>query len=203
MTKLQTLIETIRTAHRAAYGSAQTALEHARRAGEALTTAKAQLEHGAWLPWLAQHFDFTPRTAQGYMRIAGRWLELQSKNETVSHLTMRDALALLSPAPRLEPHEICLCFPAMTEAEFEALKIDIQAHGLINKITLFEGAILDGKERYRACLAVGVEPEFETFAGDYDQAIALCESRNLYRQHMTPDQCLTFETQLRAAAHVC
>jgi hypothetical protein len=203
LTKLPDLAERINTEHRAAYGAAQTALEHAKRAGQLLIEAKRQTKHGEWLPWLQANVEFSPRAAQGYMRIAARWGELEAKSETVSHLSLRDALALLGPAKELEPHEICLCFPAMTDAEFEALKTDIQRNGLRKKISLFEGQILDGKERYRACLAVGVEPEFETFAGDYEQAIAFCESVNIYRQNFTPDQCITFEAQIRAAAHVC
>ena len=182
------LIDEIRREHGAAAGAARTALDHARRAGELLNQAKAGLRHGDWLPWLGAHFEFSPRTAQGYMRIADHWGELQTKNETVAHLSLREALALLTPAKPLEPHEICLCVPPMTDAEFEALKADIQANGLLEKIVLFENRILDGKMRYQACLAVGVEPEFVDFEGDYDQAIAFCMSANLYRQHFTQEQ---------------
>lgn len=201
------LIDEIRAAHGAAAGAARTALDHARRAGELLNLAKQQTAHGEWLPWLGAHFEFSPRTAQGYMRIADHWGELQAKNETVAHLSLREALALLTPAKPLEPHEICLCFPPMTDTEFEALKADIQVNGLLEKITLFEGQILDGKERYRACLAVGVDPEFVEFEGDYDQAVAFSMSANLYRQHFTPEQInaamVEIEQMRNEAASVC
>ena len=52
-----------------AYG---TAIEHAFRAGEYLIAAKAEVTHGEWLPWLAEHFSGTERTAQAYMSIASK-----------------------------------------------------------------------------------------------------------------------------------
>jgi len=48
----------------------RTAVEHAVRAGELLTEAKAQVQHGEWLRWLQAHFPGAPRPAQDYMRLA-------------------------------------------------------------------------------------------------------------------------------------
>lgn len=213
---LQRLIEQIRIEHGAAAGAARSALDHARRAGELLNEAKQQTDHGAWLPWLRQHFDFTPRTAQGYMRIAERWSELQGKSETVSHLGLREALALLSPAKELQPHEYSLIFPAMNEAEFEGLKDSLRRNGYIKQcgsITLYEGKILDGKERYRACLDLGIEPVFETYEevierGHYRGSPRdFVMSCNRYRQCFTETQravaAVRFEEMQGEAAYVC
>src|ERR1022692_3190492 len=64
--------------HEAACQAAGSALEHARRCGELLAQAKAVQGHGKWLPWLAAHCSaISPRVAQGYMRIAARWDEIQ------------------------------------------------------------------------------------------------------------------------------
>jgi hypothetical protein len=71
-------------------------LEHARAAGELLLQAKAQCGHGRWLEWLKANVAFTDRTARRYMTIASRWGELTDKSDTVSDLTCRDALQLLS-----------------------------------------------------------------------------------------------------------
>jgi N6-adenosine-specific RNA methylase IME4 len=46
------------------------ALQHAIRAGEALIEAKSQLQHGAWLPWLATNVDYNARHAQKLMEVA-------------------------------------------------------------------------------------------------------------------------------------
>lgn len=197
--ELERLAGEVNREHKAAAASAREVLDHAVRAGELLLAAKKQVRHGEWLSWFASNFEFTARTGQNYMRLAQHWSELQAKNETVLHLSLRDALALLAPAKELKPHEYCLIFPPMTEAEFEGLKQSIAEIGLLEKIMLYEGQILDGKERYRACLAVGVEPQFEDFEGDDEKALAFCLSANLYRQHVTPSQCAAMEAELRAA----
>src|SRR5579863_2989340 len=65
--------------HEAACQAASRALEHARRCGELLAQAKAVVAHGKWLPWLATHCSaLSPRVAQGYMRIAARWGEIEA-----------------------------------------------------------------------------------------------------------------------------
>jgi hypothetical protein len=37
------------------------------RCGEVLIAAKAQQDHGRWLPWLKDNFGATPETARQYM----------------------------------------------------------------------------------------------------------------------------------------
>jgi len=53
----------------------------------------------------------------------------------------------------LEFHPIADMFPPMEGEEFDAFVADIKANGLLEDIVLFEGMILDGRNRYRACLA--------------------------------------------------
>ena len=78
----------IRDHHAQAMRYAETALEHAQMAGRLLMAAKAELAHGAWLPWLAEHCRVSPRQAQRYMRAAqGKPLPVRRmKSDTVSHL---------------------------------------------------------------------------------------------------------------------
>jgi hypothetical protein len=85
----------INAEHQQAESALRTGLEHARRAGELLLQAKQQCRHGEWLPWLEANAHFTVRTAQGYMRVARRWLEIEAKAKHVSHLSYRDGLNLL------------------------------------------------------------------------------------------------------------
>ena len=87
--------------HRAAFQSAQTAIEHARVAGEHLIKAKAALNHGEFGKWLAANVECSERTAQGYMRVATNWTQVESKSATVADLTLRGALDALSK-PKLE-----------------------------------------------------------------------------------------------------
>jgi hypothetical protein len=51
--------------------------------------------------------------------------------------------------------------------------------GLIDPITLYEGKILDGRVRYRACLVSGTEPRFEEYEGSDPEGFLV--SRNLHR----------------------
>ncbi len=90
----------INTEHQAAFSKAREALEHARRAGELLLQAKADVGHGAWLPWIEANCKFSVRTAQGYIRLAQGWETLQAKSATVAHLGLREALGLLADAPQ-------------------------------------------------------------------------------------------------------
>jgi hypothetical protein len=100
---LTSLASAINAEHDAALHAAMTAIEHARRAGALLIDAKDQLPHGSWLPWLAEHCPtISVRTAQGYMRLA------RADAQRVAHLTVRDALALLSvPRDREAGRPLC------------------------------------------------------------------------------------------------
>lgn len=42
---------------------------------------------------------------------------------------------------------------------------DIKTNGLSQPITLHNGFILDGGNRYRACMEAGIEPRFVEFEG--------------------------------------
>ncbi len=96
---LTQLAEWINTEHVSALTDARAALEHAGRAGELLAGAKAQCQHGQWLPWLKANVSFSERTAQAYMRVAKRWPELEAKAQATADLTIEEGLKLLA-APK-------------------------------------------------------------------------------------------------------
>jgi hypothetical protein len=83
-------------------------------------------------------------------------------------------------------HPLCTLFPRMGGAEFAALCDDIKANGLRAPIVLHEGMILDGGNRYRACLETGARMEFVEFGGG--SAVSFVLSANLHRRHMTAGQ---------------
>jgi len=86
----------------------------------------------------------------------------------------------------LDLHPLCTLFPRLIGAEFEALKADIAAHGQREPIVVHAGFILDGGNRYRACVEVGIEPALKEFTGDNPVSFVL--SANLHRRHLTPGQ---------------
>jgi hypothetical protein len=85
-----------------------------------------------------------------------------------------------------EFHDLADIFPMLAGDEATALAQDILEHGLREPITLFEGKILDGRNRYIACCDVGVEPRFTPYTGD--SPVAYVVSRNLRRRHLDESQ---------------
>ena len=82
---LPELATAINAEHDAAERTARKAIEHARAAGDKLLQAKAQVEHGQWLPWLAANCPaLADRTARVYMRLARNWAQLALKSATVA-----------------------------------------------------------------------------------------------------------------------
>ncbi len=79
-------------------------------------------------------------------------------------------------------------YPWLTGDDLQELADDIKANGLRRKIVRFEGKVLDGRNRYVACLMSGAEPEFEDFAGDELAAINLVVSENIHRRNLTKSQ---------------
>ncbi len=68
-------------------------------------------------------------------------------------------------AHEYEFHEFANIYRLLEGADFQAMVASIKT-GQRNPITLYEGKILDGRNRYKACIAAGVNPEFRTYAGD-------------------------------------
>jgi hypothetical protein len=78
-------------------------------------------------------------------------------------------------------------FPPMSDEAFAALVADIRENGLREAIVLYEGKILDGRNRYRACTEVGIEP----ITKQWDQrgdALSFVVSKNLHRGHLNESQ---------------
>ena len=65
-----------------------------------------------------------------------------------------------------QAHKLSSYFPMLAEPELAALASDIKANGLRVPILTYEGKILDGRNRFKACEEAGVEPRFEPFTGD-------------------------------------
>src|SRR5438874_9552701 len=78
--------------------------------------------------------------------------------------------------------------PPMGQDDFQRLAADIASHGLLEEIVLYQGKILDGWSRYRACQARRIEPRFREFSGDDPVAYVL--SKNVQRRHLSVMQIL-------------
>ena len=106
-------------------------------------------------------------------------------------------------------HELANLLPMTSASEFANLKSDIAANGLLQPIWLFEGRILDGRNRYRACREIGYSfgpADFREFEGDYSAAEAFVFSTNFQRRQLSKAQmneviCKTLG--VKYGAHVC
>jgi ParB-like chromosome segregation protein Spo0J len=89
---------------------------------------------------------------------------------------------------RPEFHPLADLIPPMTEAEYEDLKADIKANGLLMPIVLFEGKVLDGRHRLRACREVDLEPRFTEGDDWISNPAAFVLSANIHRRHLDAKQ---------------
>jgi hypothetical protein len=83
-------------------------------------------------------------------------------------------------------HPAANIFPLMTKAELEMLAANIKEHGLIEPIRTLGGMIIVGRNRYNACLAVGVEPRFDEMPKGWNgDLLALVIASNRHRKQWT------------------
>lgn len=83
-------------------------------------------------------------------------------------------------------HAYAEMFPEMSAEEFDRLCKDIEANGQRTPIDLYNDVILDGRNRYKACLKLGIVPKTRPcFPSD---PLDFVLSANLSRRHLTTSQ---------------
>jgi ParB-like chromosome segregation protein Spo0J len=93
---------------------------------------------------------------------------------------------LLMQSYDLEFHDYAQLFPLIVGDDYEALLEDIDTNGQLAPIVLHEGKILDGRNRYRVCQDLLIEPQTVEYTGD--DALGYVLSLNLYRRQLTVAQ---------------
>jgi len=86
----------------------------------------------------------------------------------------------------LEGHRLANYFPPIEGDDFNNLVASIKKNGQLNPIILYEGKILDGKNRYRACKKLGIEPITVDYTGT--DPLAFVVASNIDRRHLTESQ---------------
>src|SRR5258706_3287713 len=108
---------------------------------------------------------------------------------------MQENRVLPGGGPEREFHAVANLFPLMQGTAFEELVADIKKNGQREPILCdAEGRILDGRNRYRACRAAGIEPRFVTWDGKGLPA-ELALSSNLLRRHLNECQRALWPTR--------
>lgn len=99
----------------------------------------------------------------------------------------------------LENHPIANIFPMMSPDEHARLKKSISEHGLMEPIMLYEGKILDGRNRYAVCQELGVE----VFHGEFFEAemgmtaVQFVLATNRDRRHLDASQLSIVAARLK------
>lgn len=94
----------------------------------------------------------------------------------------------------MKEHKLANIIPPMSEEEYQELKEDIRANGLEVPIVLYEGKVLEGRHRYRACQELGIKPRFKNYEGT--QPLTYVISLNLKRRHLTASQKATIAVEV-------
>ena len=107
---------------------------------------------------------------------------------TAPSATAVNTIATTAPAYAFDP--CCEDFPALQHDEFEGLKDSITLNGQHVPILVWQGKIIDGRHRYRACAELGITPFVQTLDDDtpYDVVKSTAYLRNVNRRHLTTGQ---------------
>lgn len=85
-----------------------------------------------------------------------------------------------------EAHPAADMLPMQDSDRFESLKDSIERDGLQDPIILFDGAILDGRNRFKACQELGIDPHYKSVSGI--DPYAFVRNSNLERRDMSAQQ---------------
>ncbi len=86
----------------------------------------------------------------------------------------------------MEKHPLAELFPEMPKEQFASFKADIKDHGQRLPITIYEGKILDGVNRERACQELGIKLKTEIY--EDDDPLGFVISQNIQRRHLDKSQ---------------
>jgi hypothetical protein len=88
----------------------------------------------------------------------------------------------------LDVHPYALLVPAMTDEDEARLRDDIKLNGVNEPLVMFEGKVLDGRNRLRIASAGGAVVRLAQFSGTPEEARAYVWSSNVARRHLSVPQ---------------
>lgn len=102
----------------------------------------------------------------------------------------------------LQQHPLSAAFPPLSDEEFQTLKDSIENLGVQNAITIYEGQVLDGWNRYCAAQELGFECPTREIEGHIDPREFVL-SQNKARRHVTQAQLALATTAVYEWRPVC
>jgi len=86
-------------------------------------------------------------------------------------------------------HKLCHLYPPLSQSNYEELKEDIKVHGQKVKCLIWNGQIIDGAHRYRACRELNIPTDFTDVSHVPEEDLpAMVNSLNSVRRHLSADQ---------------
>lgn len=107
--------------------------------------------------------------------------------------------AMQQRARMLEFHPLANIFPLIDGQAYQDLLADVLKYGVREPVWLYEGQILDGRNRYRAAQAMDVECPMREYEGDDPAGFVI--SLNLHRRHLSESQRAMVAAKLANLAH--
>ena len=90
------------------------------------------------------------------------------------------------PGPEYQFHPLANIFPLMSDGEYSLLFDDIDKRGLQEPIVIYQGMILDGRNRYNACKQLGRTFETKPYTGN--DPFGFVFGANFHRRHLNESQ---------------
>jgi hypothetical protein len=100
------------------------------------------------------------------------------------------------PMPQIHP--ACDAYPLMPAADLEALKLSIREKNQAVPCVIWNGFLLDGRNRWKACAELARTVLVEDFYGPEEQAILHVGVLNSERRHLTTPQKVAVGLKLSA-----
>jgi hypothetical protein len=91
-------------------------------------------------------------------------------------------------------HKYAEYFPQLEGDEFDMLVKDIKENGQNEPVVIFNGEILDGINRTRACEVLGIDPDEKEYTGD--DPLKYVISSNIRRRHLDTSQRAMLATDM-------
>lgn len=103
-----------------------------------------------------------------------------------------------------QPHPAADLFPMMPADQYQAFKEDIRKNGFQQSITIYQGQVLDGRNRYKAAVELNMLDELPIAEIDDDTDFDPFQwviSRNLHRRHLSESQRAKIAAKLAKLKH--
>jgi ParB-like chromosome segregation protein Spo0J len=115
-----------------------------------------------------------------------RTIKKSDKSGDANDQPVSEVVSFDQEVTEIESHPYADMFPRMQGDEFKGLVASIKKDRQEESIILYDGKILDGRNRHAACIEAGVEPRCEPYEGEDPLGYVL--RKNLHRRQLQTSQ---------------